>query len=304
MGASPTSMAPLLLRNLVTSLFLFADRPFINLAERYKILDLLHTFVVSCFLFFLRLLPVVVPPVNPFSSGSGRFPPEHKGKKPDFLPQSPGGVGDSGIARALSQLLAIVNTVPVSSRKYEAVRSLAERLIDENQQEGTKALREVNRKVLSAAFSRTLTQLEAAMVDRERARGFSSGPVGSGAVPAEHFYLNGVLRVVKALGGVAWSLAGTPRDELGPEGSSAEKLAAELVWLAQKLAACGCAEEAVCLWASASNLAWLAVSAETRLQEILFKVSAELNELMGVGRCVLLLNNKYSLMVDLKWFRD
>ncbi|OWM63602.1 hypothetical protein CDL15_Pgr008145 [Punica granatum] len=266
MGRNTTSMAPLLLRSLFTSLFLFAEKPFINLSERYKILDLLHTFIVSSFLFFLRLLSAVVPLVDLFSSGGHRFPFVPKGKKPDFLLQLPGGVGDYAIARALSQLLAIVNTLPVSSRKYEAARSLAERLIDENQQEGTEALREVNRKVLSAAFSRTLTQLEAAMVD--------GGPARSGVVPAEYFYLNRGLRVVKSLGHVVWSLAGTPRDELVQEGSSAEKLAAELVWLAQKLAACGCAEEAVCLWALASKLSWLSVSGEPRLQGLLVKVSA------------------------------
>ena len=56
-------------------------------------------------------------------------------------------------------------------------------------------------------------------------------------------------------------------------GNSAEKLAAELLWLAQKLAACGFKEEAVDMWASASNLACLSLSAEPRLQGSLVKVS-------------------------------
>ncbi|KAK7825652.1 hypothetical protein CFP56_032930 [Quercus suber] len=58
------------------------------------------------------------------------------------------------------------------------------------------------------------------------------------------------------------------------EPCSGEKLAAELLWLAQKLVACGCAEEAVSKWAVASNLAWLGLWAQPRLQGSLVKISA------------------------------
>lgn len=274
MGASSTTMAPLLLRNIVGSIFLFADKSLINLAERFKILDVLRCLIISSLLFFIRLLLAFVPSVKPINFGE-KFPLDHRHKKSDFPAQPPVGVGDSGIARALSQLLAIFNTVPVSSRKYEAVRSLAERLIDENLQEGNEALRKVNRTVLSAAFSRTLTQLEAALMEQERALGggLSGSPAGSAAVPVEYYSLNRVLRAVKSFGQVAWSRAGKSREDLALGGSSAEKLAAELLWLAKKLVACGCAEEAVCRWASASDMAWLAVSAEPRLQGLLVKVS-------------------------------
>lgn len=263
-------MAPILLWNLISPLFLLADKSLINLSERYKILDVLRCLIVSSFLFFVRLLLSVVPSLNlkPINFGE-KFPLEHKREKSDFAVEPPGGVGDSGIARALSQLLAIVNSVPVSSRKYEAVRSLAERLIEGNLREDSDALKQVNRTVLSAAFSRTLAQLETVMMEQKRARGggFSGGPAGSGVM------LNRVLRVVESLGDMAWSRAAKPREELVLEGSSAEKLAAELAWLAQKLTVCGFAEEAVCRWAAASNLAWLAVSAESRLQGLLVKVS-------------------------------
>ncbi|KAJ7946729.1 1,8-cineole synthase [Quillaja saponaria] len=56
-------------------------------------------------------------------------------------------------------------------------------------------------------------------------------------------------------------------------GCSMEKLAAEILWLGQKLAACGCAEEVVWKLAEASNLGWPALSAEPRLQGSLLKVS-------------------------------
>ncbi|XP_039157744.1 uncharacterized protein LOC104419903 [Eucalyptus grandis] len=248
---SLTAIAPLLLRNLVTSAFIFADKSFLSLAEKYRLLELLRYLVLSSFLFFLSFLPSLFP--------SSATPEARRRRRPRAAPPHSAAC-DSGIARALSQLLAIVNNVPVSSRKYEAVRSLAERLIDENQQEGTEALLEVNRTVLSAAFSRTLSQLEAAMVER-------SGSAAAGP--------NRVLRAIRSVQDVArrgrawWS-----SEEPTRLGSSAEKLAAELVWLAQKLVACGSAEDAVCSWASASNLAWLAISAEPRLQGSLVKVSA------------------------------
>ncbi|KAA8536459.1 hypothetical protein F0562_028937 [Nyssa sinensis] len=186
----------------------------------------------------------------------------------------PEAAGDSGIARALSQLLSIVNDIPVSSRKYEGVRSLVERLIDENLREDneTLRLREVNCTVLSAAFARTLGQLEAA------AMGGGNNGIGdlTDGVPrnGDYYRLSRILRAVLYYGDAAWTRFGKSREELGRSGNSAEKLAAEMLWLAQKLAACGGVEEAVGMWASASNLAWLALSAEPRLQGSLVKVSA------------------------------
>ncbi|KAK3414152.1 hypothetical protein EUGRSUZ_I02660 [Eucalyptus grandis] len=279
---SLTAIAPLLLRNLVTSAFIFADKSFLSLAEKYRLLELLRYLVLSSFLFFLSFLPSLFPssasPPSPAAPHDGRSllrpPKPAAGGGPRAAPPHSAAC-DSGIARALSQLLAIVNNVPVSSRKYEAVRSLAERLIDENQQEGTEALLEVNRTVLSAAFSRTLSQLEAAMVERERQRGCGAGGSGSGKTVSVEYKENRVLRAIRSVQDVArrgrawWS-----SEEPTRLGSSAEKLAAELVWLAQKLVACGSAEDAVCSWASASNLAWLAISAEPRLQGSLVKVSA------------------------------
>ncbi|KAK4768885.1 hypothetical protein SAY86_027035 [Trapa natans] len=275
MGGSSNTMAPLLLRNLVGPIFILADKSLINLAEWFKALDVLRCFIVSSSLFFIRLLLSFAPSVKPANFGE-KFPVERKHGIEEFQAQLPVGVGDSGIARSLSQLLAIVNNVPVSSRKYEAVRSLAERLIDENLRESNEALRDVNRKVISAAFTRTLTQLETTMMEQERAlgSGFSGSPAGSAAVPIDYYGLNRILRAMKSFSYMALGGSGTPREGLALEGCSSEKLASELLWLAQKLVASGCAEEAVCRWSTASNMAWLAVSAEPRLQGLLVKVSA------------------------------
>ncbi|XP_061364695.1 uncharacterized protein LOC133308113 [Gastrolobium bilobum] len=242
----PTTVPLVFLRNIMASLLLHAVRSFLFFAQKYKLLETFR----GAFLFFLRFVPspildcVLVPPLTP--------------DKYDTTAQR----NDSGIGRALSQLLSIMNDIPVCSRKYEVVRSLAERVIDENHRDGTHALRRVNCEVLSAAFSTTLSRLEAAAA--------AGGRDGESGGPVEH-PLGRVLQMVRDIVGPSVMRG---RGEASRNGISAVKLAAELLWLAQKLAACGCGQEAVLRWATASNLGRLALSAEPRLQASLVKLAA------------------------------
>ncbi|ESQ31469.1 hypothetical protein EUTSA_v10004757mg [Eutrema salsugineum] len=155
-----------------------------------------------------------------------------------------------------------MNEIPVTSRKYEVVRSLAERLLDENHGENSTALFDLNRRVLNASFRRTLSRLEAAV---ERNRRDTGEPVRRG--------LNRVVRAaVKAVGD---GFTGWSGEEAADQSSeTAEKLAAELLWLAEKMSAYGFGDEAVEKWASASNLAWLALLSEPRLQCSMVQISA------------------------------
>lgn len=273
-AGSPPTISPLLLRNLLTSIFIYADKSLLNLGgEKYKLLQFIRYLLLSFFIFFFRLLPPLF--LNPNSheknynyNYSFKF-----GPKADEKLNS----ADSSIARALSQLLSIMNGIPVSSRKYETVRSLAEKLIDDNlkEQEGYPILQEINCTALSAAFSRTLSQLEAraAVMDEDvdRSGGVHIGDTNDGTKRDYNYKLSRVLRAVWYYGEAAWSRLG--KSELNKSGKSAEKLSAELLWLAQKLAKNGSVEEGVHKWASASKLAWLALSAEPRLQGSLLKVS-------------------------------
>ncbi|GFP98704.1 hypothetical protein PHJA_002014300 [Phtheirospermum japonicum] len=271
MENSPSTIAPLLLRNLLTSVFVHADKSLVYFSQKSKLLEILRCFLVSFFLFFLSLLPSFFSCLTPNYQEPDNYP--SKSAKDDVYPAPVGG-GDSGVSRALSQLLLIMNDIPVSSRKYEVVRSLAEKLIDDNLLEGNRVMREVNCAVLSAAFARTLSEVETAAAAEQRQR--SSGDGGGGDVAGDFLIYSRASRLIKGVryyGRAAWRYAKSRR-EVSRSGCSAEKLAAELLWLAQKMAACGCAEEAVCKWATASNLAWLALSAEPRLQGSLVKVSA------------------------------
>jgi len=56
-------------------------------------------------------------------------------------------------------------------------------------------------------------------------------------------------------------------------GPSPEKMAAELVWLAEKLDESGGVMAAVDKWASASGLGWAALTAEARVQAYLVKLT-------------------------------
>uniref|UniRef100_A0A2P2JS32 Uncharacterized protein n=1 Tax=Rhizophora mucronata TaxID=61149 RepID=A0A2P2JS32_RHIMU len=261
-----TAIAHLLPRNILTSVLLYADKSFLDLAQRCKLLEYIRCLVTTLFLFCLRFLPSFITSLD--HHHDFRNNPTLKPLKNESYPPICR-CGDSGVARALSQLLSIVNDIPVSSRKYDVVRSLAERLIDDNNREDAEVLHEVNRVALSAAFTRTLGQLESAVMDLGFDRAENDGLV-SRPVPR----LNRVLKAVWSVGEGALVWAGRHKDGVNRlSGSSAEKLVAELLWLAKKMVACGFGKEAVDGWASASNLAWLALSAEPRLQGSLVKAS-------------------------------
>lgn len=282
---SAIPLAPLLLRNILLPLFIYTDKSLLNLTHKFKLFEILRHTLITAFVIFLKIIPTFIPSsLNPNhtsdfsdsdSDSSGIWAPFLKGAGKCNETADSSLAGDTCIARALSQLLAIVNEIPVSSRKYDIVRSYAEKLMDENLEEGYESLRKVNATVLSGAFSRALGQLEALAVAgtvaaREEDEASSGGDVvkksGGG-----YFGLNRVFKTVGHYGEVAWTRFVKKKPRVA---GSAEKLSAELLWLAQKLAACGSADEAVRQWASATKLASFALSAQLRLQGSLVKLSA------------------------------
>ncbi|KAF6998073.1 hypothetical protein CFC21_014230, partial [Triticum aestivum] len=115
-------------------------------------------------------------------------------------------------ARALGRV-----SVPVAPRKYELVQGLAERLLDGNN------VAAVTHVALAGAFERMLRQLEASV-------GGEWGSLG----------MELAVRAVRSV--VRWwrpTVATLEGDAFG--GPAAEKLAAELLWLGQKMDECGTA---------------------------------------------------------------
>lgn len=265
MEGPPTAIPPLLLKNIITSIFLHADKFLLTLGKRYRFLGSVRYVLVSMFFFLLQF-----------------FPSQEYLKKNPSSNKKISAVGDTGISRALTQLLSTMNDVPVSSRKYEIVRTLSEKVVNDNMSECHARLEEINVVVLSAAFSRTLLQLEnrVAVIEDDSVHEIIEGSKGN------FKKLSRVTQAVWYCFEAAWSLMGM--SEVNRCGKSAEKLAAEVLWLAQKLAQCGNVAEAVERWGSANKFAWLAVSAEPRLQCSLVKVS---------GMHVLLFLNKLFILM-------
>ncbi|KAK9167204.1 hypothetical protein Scep_002395 [Stephania cephalantha] len=241
----------------VLSLVTSSAKPLINL-------------LFSLFLSFLRHL---------LSSLTTTKPPRKSAARDDVVAAADDAVlRHSSISRALSQTLYMVTEVPVSSRKYDPVRSLAEQIVENNSRRVNDSyrcdvLRDVNRYGLSEAFVRTLSRLERLVLER---RGGDTCPGGLGDGKVVGWVVRAVRSVgegvVDRLGGSSWGWG--EEDEEVSRLDGGEKLAAELLWLADMMAACGVGAEAVRKWGEASELASVAHLAEPRLQSILVKITA------------------------------
>ncbi|XP_071691617.1 uncharacterized protein [Rutidosis leptorrhynchoides] len=290
MMKTPSPLAPFLVHTFILPSFIYTHK---SLIRKFKLFQIIRYTITTVFLFLLKIIPPSLKPNSNKSNDSSNNYSDtnlnNDGCDQYYYPyvkffkenNNKDDGTDTCIARALTQLLAIVNEIPVSSRKYEVVRSYAEKLMDENLVEGNESLRKVNATVLSCAFSRTLGQLELAVM----AAGVAAEDDGSVVVNSDGgvcFGLNRVVKTVGRYGDVAWTRFRKRR--LNRFGGSGEKLAAELLWLAEKLAACGSGGEAVCQWASASKLASVALSAQLRLQGSLVKICAYLlKQAAGMG---------------------
>ncbi|CAO2815503.1 unnamed protein product [Amaranthus hypochondriacus] len=251
---NPSSSSVLLLRNLIMPLFMSTNKSHIFLSRKSKFLHIIRYLFVSVFLIIFHLVCSLAFHLPLFSKIRKHH--DHGGYDHEQLVNS-GITLDTAIARAIYQLLLLMNSIPTSSRKYEVVRSLAENLIDENLKEGSELLRQVNCVVMSKAFASTLTQIEAALLDQENRSALDQREVSSS------FGLGRVMRAAKGWYQVKES--GEP---------SVEKMAAELLWLAHKMEESGGGEVVVEKWAYARNLGSAALAAEPRVQESLVKLTA------------------------------
>jgi len=223
---------------------------------------------ISLFFMFLSALAPAPPPQ----------PPALAPTLPRMEPGSP--AGDSCVGRALAHVLSVASRLPVASRKYELVRGLAERLLDDNVRAGGARVGAVNRAALSDAFARTLRQLELA---------------AGGEWPGMEL----AVRAVRA--GMRWwrPTASSSLDE-GFGGPAAEKLAAELLWLGQKMAECGAAREAVAQFGDAARLGSRALVAEPALQVSLLRLAGTSKTLRHLLRFLDATAAKFSLIQNMR----
>ncbi|PON68232.1 BTB/POZ domain protein [Parasponia andersonii] len=208
------------------------------------------------------------------------------------------------LGRALSQILALLNEIPATSRKYQFSMAMAERIMDGNARSGHVDMLQVNRVALSSAFDRTSALLHRSLEKRHRdnsdeysgsgawaARAIRALPLGSYVAP----YIKGLSVCVGAVRSwveviVTHRSRGTRRipgfgggeggrlvweEEEGGE-VVAEKLGEELMWISHKLKAYGAVDEALVQWSFASGLASVSLTTDPRLQGLIVKISAML----------------------------
>ncbi|KAG0612273.1 hypothetical protein M758_6G014700 [Ceratodon purpureus] len=203
-----------------------------------------------------------------------------------------GGVVTTGIFVAggwSRRVLRLVNDVPASSNKYLFLLDMADRLIEENRMESGKYT-SINRAALRRGFSRTINLLGQSLESRGQNQSFLGRlvnqilPSGGALVPSmaipEPFgkIWSFVGNVLSPLTG--WSLSKRPihteaaRLANLADSDIAEKFAKELLWMTQKLIACGGMEDVVQQWSSASPLAELSLCASPKVQKSLVRLSA------------------------------
>ncbi|KAJ3682230.1 hypothetical protein LUZ60_014803 [Juncus effusus] len=198
---------------------------------------------------------------------------------------------DTAIGRTLTHVMEILNEIPTTSRKYEYVIATADRILTENLQNGHPSLLHVSRSALAVAFSRTSELLRRSLRSPDRSI-FSPTATANWHSKVLHLLPPGPRRLYDGfrlcINGFFPSVENNFQQPnykphrhpviTGPgigsfEWAEAEKLAHELLWIMNKLRACGGACEAIVRWAFASNLASLALTAHPRVQAPIVKIT-------------------------------
>ncbi|XP_024541117.1 uncharacterized protein LOC9647674 [Selaginella moellendorffii] len=197
-----------------------------------------------------------------------------------------GGLAKCAIGRALSQVLELVNDIPASSRKYEFARSLADKMMYDNVEQGGQSLREVNRMALETGFLRTVYMLASSLEGLHRQQQVEAWgwpwkmikglPMGAASLSCQFVPVLATLR--NRIGSVMQSqcmqMMAPPPCPSAEDSEVAEKLAQELLWMSQRLKENNGLEVAILHWSSAAGLAGQSVCANLRVQRLLVKLSA------------------------------
>ncbi|CAN6997407.1 unnamed protein product [Brassica oleracea var. botrytis] len=199
----------------------------------------------------------------------------------------------SSLGRALCHVLALMNEIPVTSRKYHFTMGMAEKIMEENALSCNAELLDVNRTALASSFARTTARLQDSLKRSRTAdetfgglplRLVSALPLG-GYVASSVRGLTTAINTARSLADMAGNLLSQSKrreSALVRAGGSqenevelaVEKLAEELLWMTEKLRRYGAIEEGIKRWSYASGLASLSLTAAPRVQGLMVKISA------------------------------
>ncbi|ESQ47894.1 hypothetical protein EUTSA_v10022300mg [Eutrema salsugineum] len=200
----------------------------------------------------------------------------------------------NSLGRALCHALALMNEIPITSRKYQFTMGMAEKIMEDNAQSCNVELLDVNRAALASSFARTTARLQDSLKRSRTAdepflglplRVVSALPLG-GYVAS---YVRGVttcINTVRSLADMTGNLLSSQsrrrESALVRAGGfqenevelAVEKLAEELLWMTEKLRRYGAVEEGIKRWSYASALASLSLTAAPRVQGLMVKITA------------------------------
>ncbi|KAH0852577.1 LOW QUALITY PROTEIN: hypothetical protein HID58_090239 [Brassica napus] len=179
----------------------------------------------------------------------------------------------SSLGRALCHVLALMNEIPVTSRKYHFTMGMAEKIMEENALSCNAELLDVNRTALASSFARTTARLQDSLKRSRTAdetfgglplRLVSALPLG-GYVASSVRGLTTAINTARSLADMAGNLLSQSKrreSALVRAGGSqenevelaVEKLAEELLWMTEKLRRYGAIEEGIKRWSYASAL--------------------------------------------------
>ncbi|XP_059278375.1 uncharacterized protein LOC132032705 [Lycium ferocissimum] len=187
------------------------------------------------------------------------------------------------LGRALTHILALLNEIPASSRKYQFALGMADKIVDENTRSGHVEMIQVNRAALASAFARTSGLLYSSLKSPRMSEDSGTWPSRIlRSLPLGSF----VASSLRGLGtffpwvGTAASLFQNKRQPAVPgleesvNDLAAEKHAQELLWITNKMVECGAVDEALVQWSLSSGLASISLSTNPRVQGFMVKITA------------------------------
>ncbi|GMJ12997.1 hypothetical protein like AT3G19920 [Hibiscus trionum] len=180
------------------------------------------------------------------------------------------------------QVLALLNEIPASSRKFQFTMAMADKIMEDNARNGHWALLLVNRTALASSFARTSALLHRCLKSQTSPSGDYSDSWHMRAINAVPFSscMASYMKVITMCFNTAISWFDTAtvryqrRDYTGDQEIMAEKLAQVLLWLTNKLSCYGDVNEALVQWSFASGLASLSLTASPRVQGSIVEISA------------------------------
>ncbi|KAL4277771.1 hypothetical protein GQ457_03G005410 [Hibiscus cannabinus] len=221
----------------------------------------------------------------PYSSSAGAEALSSSGSSLDLILHNRvdvDGQAVKALAKSLTHVLALLNEIPASSRKFQFTMAMADKIMEDNARHGHWALLVVNRTALALSFTRTSALLHRCLKSQTSPSVDNSDSWRMQAINTIPFSscITSYVKVITMCFNTAFSWFNTAtvryqrRGHNGDREIMAEKLTQVLLWVTNKLSCYGDVNEALVQWSFASGLASLSLTASPRVQGSIVEISA------------------------------